>query len=353
MKIALVSSMIPFVNGGSRNIVNWVAPELRNAGHQVETIWLPFDDSAEQAVSQMSIYRLLCLEDTCDRIITFRPPAHVIQHPNKIIWFIHHLRVFFDLWDTPYRSFPDTRRWRSVRDAIRAADTQGLREAAAVFSNSRIVADRIRRFNGVESQVLYPPILNPERFCGETWGDELAFICRVEHHKRQHLAIEAIKYAKSGVRLRICGVSADPSYVKSLQKMIRCEGLENRVTLDNRWISETEKVSILAHALASVYLPFDEDSYGYPTLEAAHSSKATITTEDAGGVTEFVVNSETGLVAPPDPQALGAIFDRLWSEKKLAKRLGEAARARIDDLEINWPRVVDALTAPYGAETST
>lgn len=345
MKIALVSSVLPFVNGGYRNIVNWLAPELEKAGHNVETIWLPFDDSPDQILPQMTIYRLLRLEDSCDRIITFRPPAHVIQHPQKVVWFIHHLRIFFDLWGSVYCPFPNTPRWLSLRDNICAADTQGLREASAVFSNSRIVGDRLRRFNGIDSQVLYPPISNPERFYTETCGDHLALICRIEHHKRQHLAIEAMKYTKTDVRLRICGVSYESSYLRSLQDMIGRYDLGAKVTLEDRWISEDEKVSILANALANVYLPLDEDSYGYPTLEAAHAGKATVTVKDSGGVAEFVINDQTGLLVEPDPRALADAFDRLWTNRPLAKRLGESARTHIDDLEINWNRVVSVLTS--------
>lgn len=345
MKIALVSSVLPFVNGGYRNIVNWLAPELEKVGHKVEKIWLPFDDSPEQILPQMTVYRLLRLEDSCDRIITFRPPAHVIQHPQKIVWFIHHLRIFFDLWGSVYSPFPNTPRWLSLRNNICAADTQGLREASAVFSNSRIVSERLRRFNGVDSQVLYPPISNPERFHTEAYGDHLTFICRIEHHKRQHLAIEAMKYTKTDVQLRICGACDEPRYLQSLQDMIRRNDLGDRVTLENRWISEDEKVLILANALACVYLPLNEDSYGYPTLEAAHAGKATVTLEDGGGVAEFVIDDQTGLVVAPDPQALADAFDRLWENRPLAKRLGESARAHIDGLGINWDRVVSALTS--------
>jgi glycosyltransferase involved in cell wall biosynthesis len=350
MKIAMVSSVVPFTNGGYRNIVDWVAPELQKAGHQVETVWLPFDETPDQVLPQMLNYRLMRLEDSCDRIITFRPPSHMVCHPQKVVWFIHHLRVFFDLWATPYSSIPDTVRWRSVRDSICEADTHGLREASAVFSNSKIVTDRLKKFNGIDSQVLYPPVSSPARFHNDAYGDELLFICRIEDHKRQHLALEAMRYTKSPVRMRICGAGTD-HYVMSLKKQIREAGLADRVTLDNRWISEDEKVQLLSRALANIYLAADEDSYGYPTLEAAHSSKATITVDDAGGVSEFVVDGSCGSIVPNDPHALAETFDLYFGNRDLARRRGAAARARIDELEINWDRVVRALTGRIGSKS--
>jgi glycosyltransferase involved in cell wall biosynthesis len=313
-------------------------------------VWLPFDDAPDQILPQMLNYRLLRLEDSCDRVVTFRPPAHMICHPNKIVWFIHHLRGYFDLWATQYSPVPDTPRWKSVRDSIQAADTQGLREASVVYSNSQVVTDRLQKFNGISSEVLFPPVASPERFFSESYGDELLFICRIEHHKRQHLAVEAMKYTKTAVRLRICGAGPD-EYVTALQDQIEVSDLSEKVTLDNRWISEDEKVRLLSQALANVYLPTDEDSYGYPTLEAAHSSKATITVNDAGGVSEFVVDGDSGSVVSSDPQALAETFDIYFRTRETAKRRGAAALARISELRIDWQRVVSALTCPIGANS--
>lgn len=344
MKIGLVSSVIPFTNGGYRNIVDWLAPELKRAGHQVETIWLPFDDAPGQVLPQMVNYRLLRLEDSCDRVITFRPPAHVISHPNKVVWFIHHLRVFFDLWRTEHSPYPDTPRWRSLRESIRNADTQGLREARAVFSNSKVVTERLQEFNGIDSQVLYPPVASPQRFRNEGFGDELVFVCRIGHHKRQHLAVEAMKYTQTPVRLRICGTTSEPHYVASLNHAIRETGLQDRIALENRWISEDEKVQLLAQALANVYLPVDEDSYGYPTLEAAHSGKATITLQDSGGVREFIEDGCSGSIVSNDSRALAEAFDRYWTDREFAREAGAGANVRLSELGIGWDRVVTALT---------
>ncbi|GAA3324515.1 hypothetical protein GCM10020331_052690 [Ectobacillus funiculus] len=54
---------------------------------------------------------------------------------------------------------------------------------------------------------------------------------------------------------------------------IKQNRVENKVTFLNRWISEEEKVKFIANSLACIYIPFDEDSYGYPTLEAFSCQK--------------------------------------------------------------------------------
>ena len=207
MKIALCSSFVPFVRGGDRNIVEWLEQALREAGHQLDRISLPQMDTPSLLVQQMAAYRWIDLDASSDRVICFRPPAHVIPHPHKLVWFIHHIRVFYDLWATPYRSFPDDAKHRGIRDALHMADSVALREAKRVFANSRVVAERLKRFNGIESEVLYPPLFQPERFHCHSFNDEIVCLSRLVSQKRHTLLIEALQHTRTGVRLRFCGTS--------------------------------------------------------------------------------------------------------------------------------------------------
>jgi glycosyltransferase involved in cell wall biosynthesis len=343
VRIGLVSSAVPLVQGGARFIVDWLREELEARNHEVEAIYIPSEDDPDTLLQQMAAFRLIKLDSHFERVITFRPPAHVVCHPRKVIWFIHHVRVFYDLWDSPYRPVPDRVPGRALRAAIMRADTAALREAHKVFTNSAVVGDRLRRFNGVDSEVLYPPVRQPERFRSGPYGDEIVCVCRLEHHKRQHLLVEAMRHVRSGVRLRLCGSSREHAYAGSLRETVAQGGLQRRVTIEDRWITEEEKVSLLEGALAAAYVPLDEDSYGYPTIEAAHAHRCTVTVGDSGGVPEFVRDGETGLLVPPVPEALAAAFDRLHADRTLAARLGAGAADRVAALGINWDRVVASL----------
>lgn len=116
-----------------------------------------------------------------------------------------------------------------------------------------------------------------------------------------------------------------------------------RIIIDHRWISEEEKVDLLATALACAYVPFDEDSYGYPTLEAAHARRCTVTVTDSGGVSEFIVNDENGLIVDPEPESIAACFDRLYRSRSLAANLGRAAEKRVSELGIEWDTTIERL----------
>jgi glycosyltransferase involved in cell wall biosynthesis len=343
MKIGIISSALPLVRGGGRFIGDWLQEKLVERGHAVEIVYIPYTDELDLILPQMAAFRLIKLDDYFDRVITLRPPAHIVRHPRKVVWFIHHLRMFYDLWGTQYCPVPDDASGRALRAAIIAADNAALGEAHRIFTNSRVVGDRMRHFNGLDSEILYPPVLRPEIFQAGEYGTEIVSVCRMEHHKRQHLLIEAMAHTRTQVQLRLCGTSMNAAYVNGLRATAASLGVADRVIIEDRWISEAEKADRLACALASAYVPYDEDSYGYPTIEAAHAGRCTVTVTDSGGVSEFVTDEATGIVTAPEPAALGAAFDRLYTDRGLARDLGEAAAERIATLGIDWDTVMSKL----------
>jgi glycosyltransferase involved in cell wall biosynthesis len=343
MRLMLFSSYVPFVYGGGRFIVEWLAEKLRERGHEVERVYLPFSDAPKDLLWQMTAFRLVKI-DRADRVVCFRPPSHLLQHPNKVLWFIHHLRGFYDLWDADGAP-PHTPYYKALRRAIRQADRVAFNEARAIFANSRVVQERLKKFNDVDSVVLYPPLLDPTAYCNRGYGDEVVYVSRLGRYKRQHLLIEAMAHVKTPVAVRICGDEPGGVYGSGLLRLASKLGVADRVSIENRWISEEEKRDIIGRSLAVAYFPVDEDSYGYPSLEAAHSRKPVITTTDAGGVLEFVSHERNGLVCDPDPKAVAEALDRLYDDRELVKAFGNEAAETVDKLHINWDNVIDRLLA--------
>jgi glycosyltransferase involved in cell wall biosynthesis len=294
-------------------------------------------------LQQIAAFRLIDLSDAGDRLIAFRPPSYVIQHPHKMLWFIHHIRVFYDLWDTPFGA-PHTAENDAIRRSLVELDTRTIGEARKVYTNSKVVSDRLQKFSGIASEPLYPPVFDAERFRHEGYGDEILVVNRVEPHKRPALMIDAMKYVRTPVRLRLCGAGS-AEYSSNIERQISEAKLGDRVTFENRWISDEEKIDLYADALAVAYVPIDEDGIGYPTCEAAHSHKPVITATDSGATLEFVTDGENGFVVEPDPVAVAEAMDRLYRDRALAKRLGDANLARLSERGLNWDRVVDAFTA--------
>ena len=152
-----------------------------------------------------------------------------------------------------------------------------------------------------------------------------------------------MRHTTTGVKLRLSGECYEKEYAQELRGEIAAARLEDRVTFEDRWISESEKVEVLADCLAAAYLPLDEDSYGYPSLEASHAGKPVLTTTDSGGVVELVKDGCNGLVVDPDPVALAEAMDRLYLDREATRRMGQNAHARLGVLKISWPHVIERL----------
>lgn len=345
MEVVLASTIVPFLEGGGTFIVDWLEQTLAERGHSVFTLKIPFHSDYREMADQMLGIRLLDIRGSGERLITIRTPSYLLRHPKKVLWFIHHHRTAYDLWDSPYREFPDNREGLAYRDLIYSADMLAFGEAHRIFTNSRVVSRRLEHFNGVPSEVLYPPLLRPERFTCRGYGDTIVYVSRVVHHKRQHLAVEAMRYTRTPVRLVLAGQADNASIRQHVYETIETYGLHGKVAFEDAWISEERKQELLADCLAGIYIPLDEDSYGYPTLEAFHARKPVITTPDAGGTLEIVVDGVNGLIPQSTPQAIAAAMDALYRDRARAAEMGEAGRRRLDELGIGWDHVVERLLA--------
>jgi glycosyltransferase involved in cell wall biosynthesis len=345
VRVLLASSYVPFIKGGGTAIVEWLETKLLEYGHEVETVFLPFVESMDEMLDQMISYRLLDMTEGSDRMVAFRPPAYLLRHPSKYLWFIHHFRGYYDLWGTQYCGLPDNPKTRAFRQRLMDADQVGLEESARIFTNSQIVSNRLQHFNHLGSEVLYPPVLEPKQFFCDRYDPVIVCVCRMEHHKRQHLLVEAMRYTRSNARLVLAGKSHSGSYPRSLKMTILKYCLQGKVQILDRWISEEEKAQLLSTCSAAAYLPFDEDSYGYPSIEAQHAQKAVLTTTDSGGVLELVRHGVNGLICEPDPQAIARAIDELVETPGMAERMGQQGPLRMQELGIHWDRVISRLTA--------
>lgn len=326
-------------------IVGDLVAALRAHDHEVDTVAIPTRSSWDVLLEEALAMRLLEVDRGSDLLIAIRPPSYALRHPHKRLWFIHHHRAAYDLWGTQWQDFPPGPEGLAVRDAVRRCDDLYLAEAERIFASSRTVADRLRRFNGIDADVLRPPLGHPERFFWEEPEDYVFYPSRIVSHKRQLLAVEAACHLRSDTRVVIAGVPDSPGEIEALATLIRERGLERRVELMPRWIGESEKAELIARSLAVLYLPYDEDAYGYVTLEASHARKPVITCSDSGGALELVRDGENGLVVEPDGPSLAAAIDRLRADQQWATSLGARAQEMLSEKTITWDAVVDRLTA--------
>jgi glycosyltransferase involved in cell wall biosynthesis len=259
-----------------------------------------------------------------------------MRHPQHVVWLMHQHRAAYELFD-PREAAPAL---NDLREKIVAYDRRALSGVTRIFANSRRVAERLLRYNGLESTPLYHPPPGAELLRrGESW-DYVFYPSRLESLKRQDLVIEAARTLATDTKILIGGEGPQrPRYERLIEK----HALGQRVRLIGAF-SEAERIALYAHALAVVFPPFDED-LGYVALEAMYAAKPVVTCRDSGGPLEFVVHGETGEVVDPSPQALADAIDRLARQANRARAMGEAGRERIMAMGLSWDRVVATLCA--------
>jgi glycosyltransferase involved in cell wall biosynthesis len=343
VKVVIASTFIPHIRGGGRAIVEDLARALAERGHEVDTVLLPGTLNSRGVTEVVLALRLLDIADAGDRLIAIRTPSYVLKHHHKVLWFIHHHRTVYDLWGTRFQDLPNETHSLVVRAPILRADDVYLREAEKLFTNSRVVSDRLRRFNDLDSEVLYPPLGDPSGYRCDAYGDYVFYPSRIASLKRQWLLIEALGHTRSRVRLVIAGYPDAPQELRRLERRAVELGVEDRVEVIGEWITEQRKQELMAGALAVAYIPFDEDSYGYVSLEAFHSQKAVITCSDSGGTLELIEDGRNGLITAPEPERLAEALDELYEDRALAERLGRAGDATLKSLGITWDNVAGKL----------
>lgn len=275
-----------------------------------------------------------------DAVIATRFPSYAIRHPNKIVWLIHQYRQAYDQYGTPYSDLTASPEDRRTREVVFEIDRVGLSEARRIFANSKTVAARLLRFNGIRSETLYHPPPLDGRYRGGPPGDTVLWVGRLDAWKRPALLLEALPHAP-GARAVFVGRGPER---ERLERRARELGLGDRV----RWIEragDDELLALYAQARIVAVTAAGED-LGYVPLEAFLSGKPVLTTEDAGGPLEFVRNGETGLVVAPRPEALGVALRLAWNETRTLEALGEAGRRAA--ARLNWQEPIDKLLGAAG-----
>ncbi len=316
--------------GGMERHYEGLLSALRSSGERIDAVKVASDESNFAAV-QETYLRFYDLDlSAYDGVITIKVPSYVVRHPNHVCWLNHTMRVFYDMFE---REFPHP--WPEIeaqRDLIRRLDTAALsRPSVRRFVVGQEVADRLRRFNGLEAEVLYPG-LGLDGFRSGTY-EHLFLPGRLHRWKRVDLVIEAMRFVERPVKLLIAGTGED-------EKTLRRKAVgDSRIQFLGR-VSDQQLIELYAGALVVPFVPMHED-YGMVTVEAFRSGKPVITCDDSGEPAHIVRDGETGFVCPPEPKALAAKITWLYDHPKEAGAMGAKGESSVS--HIRWDVVVARL----------
>jgi glycosyltransferase involved in cell wall biosynthesis len=179
-------------------------------------------------------------------------------------------------------------------------------------SISHTVKDRIQKYYGIESDVVYPPV-DVNRFSGKTtpnqFKDYFLYVGRMVPYKRADVVVKAFNRTKLPLVVVGSGnLSWDAGTYES--ELMRTAG-PNIHFLGH--VSETELVSLYKNCRAFIF--FHEEDFGIVPVEAQAAGKPVIGL-NRGGLTETVINGQTGILLDSDSdQALAGAVTNFRPEK--------------------------------------
>ncbi|GAA4005784.1 glycosyltransferase family 4 protein [Sphingomonas humi] len=343
MKVAVVNSMAPFVWGGAEELASHLIRNLRDQGLEAHDYRIPFAWEPYTGLPfEIARSKLLRFDDY-DRVISLKFPVYCLEAEHHTTWLIHQFRQAYDLWNSPYCGIPHDAAGIRVRNIIHDEDRRVFTSRERLFTISEEISRRLRDATGVVARPLRAPLNDPQLFQG---GPDEGYILapgRVNAAKRQSLLVRAAAKLPANCRLIVAGPPESDEDARALHELVERHSLEDKVELDLRFLSREELARYVNHSRAVAYIPFQEDSYGYVTMEAFEAGKPVVTSNDAGELLEIVKHGHTGQVAEPTPEALAAAMDRYISNGRLAASHGMAAREGWRSLGINWGNTIEAL----------
>src|SRR5215212_11701986 len=179
-------------------------------------------------------------------------------------------------------------------------------------ANSRTTAERVRRYLGRDSTVLYPPV-EVGRFSPGPVGEHYVVLAELMAHKRLDIAVQA--FTRLGLPLVVIGDGPEG------RRLRRLAG--RTVTFTGR-ISDAGVAALLASARALVVTAVEE--FGIAAVEALAAGRPVIALGE-GGVRESVEPGVTGaFYERNDPTALAETvlaFDALAVDPAACRRAAE------------------------------
>lgn len=202
---------------------------------------------------------------------------------------------------------------------IRGMYRLGLSRMKHVVTNSENVRERLQRFCGRDTRVIYPPI-HTEKFTWRGQGDYYLSFARLDSLKRVDDIVRAFQRMPSK-KLIIASGGDDEQKIRDLAR-----GYENISVVG--WVDDAQLQELVGNCIATIYIPVDED-FGMTAVEGMAAGKPCIGV-DEGGLRETILPKATGVLVPKayTIDDLVAAVERLTPECAQAMRAACEAQAQ-------------------------
>jgi alpha-1,3/alpha-1,6-mannosyltransferase len=283
----------------------------------------------------------------CDLVSHVIPVLRALSGA-KVLLYGH----FPDLLLAPKRRGP----WALYRAPLDALEGVATGAAHRVVVNSAFTAGIFREtFRGLGAiEVLHPGVVLPGE-ASQVPADaapRLVSFGRFEDSKNLRLAVETLALLRDEPELRrnlrwtIAGgfderLASSRRTLADLQELATRLGVGNALELRFN-LTDEERAELMTRATAIVHT-HEREHFGIVPLEAMALARPVVAVA-AGGPLETVSDGVTGYLRPADPGAFAAAIAGLLRDRDLARRMGDAGRARVRE-RFSRERFCDRLEA--------
>lgn len=160
-----------------------------------------------------------------------------------------------------------------------------------IIANSEAVQNRIKKYLGKSSQVIYPPCNTADYYWEKPQGYFLSMV-RLDHMKRVDLLIKAFRLMP---HLKLV-ISSDGSEGKKLRFLSSdCTNI-----IFTGVLSEKKRLDMLAKCISTICVAREED-FGMCAVESLAAGKPVIIAA-AGGLKEIIIDGENGVHLAANPK---------------------------------------------------
>ena len=302
--------------------------ELEAAGDEVEVVSLPWRSYPRGLLDSLSprVRRRLATDVDVmlqDELAHPSLLGHTRALPYPVVSIVHHLRAS---------------EARPLAPVYRRVEARYLSTVDAVVCNSQATCDAVTALGVDPGDALvappagdrFDPAIGDNRVDRRAREDPLrvVFVGNVTPRKGLDTLVDALVRVERPVHLTAVGRPVDTDYYDNVRARARDHGLADRVTFAGE-LSDDALAATLeeSHVLA---VPSRHEGFGIVYLEGMSFGLPAIASA-AGGATEVVTDSETGvLVDPGDSTAIAEALGAFARDRDRLTRMGTAARDRYE-----------------------
>src|SRR5262249_10343919 len=137
------------------------------------------------------------------------------------VWLFHQHRGAYDSADADWSDIGLDDDSIEIQRMLTEWDNVALGEAVRIFTTSRVVAERLSRYNGLSGEPLYHPPPLADRLHPGDLGDYVLAVNRFDANKRPGLMVEALKHASRDVRAVVAGSGSMLAQVRRRARELR------------------------------------------------------------------------------------------------------------------------------------